>query len=379
MSLKTELDKLIPESITLSEKEKETIRILAQKKVQTPSRKFLWKPILASTIILLMIGFFMLPYIKQNVQTTSKFEVQKVTIPNVDYPSLINASIVDETNEIVYSDITGIYSYQFDTNTQQRLVTHDGAVSMYDVATNENWVVGQGLIEDQPNLTVLNRKTRELLQKQRVILTDVQVVDNLLIYLPLRDNNEVHSYNSIDLQTMEETVIHELRGEGSSSKLALNDTTVAIPEQFTENNQTHTTYFVYDLTSKERLGTYTVPYKYARNVTLTDNKIYAALSNENEKQILGYIDLQDGEFHRIDVPDFDDYAIYENTIALSIPTPNDSNTVKLFELHGHKVEKLPTFNSIRERLVKPRFTQDGTLLVNGEGKDLSMYVVKVPE
>lgn len=379
MSLKTELDKSIPESITLSEKEKENIRILAQKKVQTPSKKFLRKPILASTIILLIFGFFMLPYIEQNVQTSSKFEVQKVTIPNVDYPSLINASIVDETNEIVYSDITGIYSYQFDTNTQQKLVTHDGAMSMYDFSVNEKWIVWQGLSDNQPNLTVLNRKTGEILKKQEVIVTNMQLAEDLLIYLPLRDNTEVLSYNTIDLQTMEETVIHELRGEGSNSKLALNDTTVAISEHFTENNQTHTTYFVYDLTSKEKLGAYTVPYEYARNVILTDNKIYAALSNENEKQILGYIDLQDGEFHQIDVPDFDDYAIYENTIALSIPTPNDSNTVKLYEMQGHKVKKLPTFNSVRERLVMPRFTQGGTLLVNGEGKDFSMYVVKLSE
>lgn len=42
----------------------------------------------------------------------------------------------------------------------------------------------------------------------------------------------------------------------------------------------------------------------AQFVTLTDKKIFAQLSNEDENVHLGYIDLESGKLHEIKAPPF---------------------------------------------------------------------------
>lgn len=55
----------------------------------------------------------------------------------------------------------------------------------------------------------------------------------------------------------------------------------------------------------------------------------------------------------------------------------NTDTVKLYRLENENLEELPTFNKIKERLVMPRFTDDGALIVNGESADFSMYIQDV--
>ncbi|MBB4825497.1 hypothetical protein HNO89_002731 [Sporosarcina luteola] len=51
--------------------------------------------------------------------------------------------------------------------------------------------------------------------------------------------------------------------------------------------------------------------------------------------------------------------------------------MKLFTLEQDTAKPLPYLNSIKERLVRPRFTDAGTLVVNGGGNDRAMYLVDV--
>lgn len=51
--------------------------------------------------------------------------------------------------------------------------------------------------------------------------------------------------------------------------------------------------------------------------------------------------------------------------------------MKLYQLEDDALGELPIFNKIKERLVVPRFTDDGTLIVNGESADFSIYVQDV--
>lgn len=78
------------------------------------------------------------------------------------------------------------------------------------------------------------------------------------------------------------------------------------------------------------------------------------------------------------MPDFDYYAVFNDYVALSVPV-KESNTVKLYKIEGSNVKKMPTFNNIKERLVKPRFTVNGSLIVNGEGDKFPMYLQNVEE
>lgn len=88
-------------------------------------------------------------------------------------------------------------------------------------------------------------------------------------------------------------------------------------------------FYLYDINGNTRVGEYKVPYEMAQFVTLTDNKIFAQLSNADENGHLGYIDLESGKLHEIKTPPFSEYAIFEDYVALSINV-KDITTVKLY-------------------------------------------------
>lgn len=88
-------------------------------------------------------------------------------------------------------------------------------------------------------------------------------------------------------------------------------------------------FYLYDINGNTRVGEYEVPYEMAQFVTLTDNKIFAQLSNADENGHLGYIDLVSGKLHEIKTPPFSEYAIFEDYVALSINV-KDTTTVKLY-------------------------------------------------
>lgn len=124
------------------------------------------------------------------------------------------------------------------------------------------------------------------------------------------------------------------------------------------------------------IGEYEVPYEIAELVTLTDHKIFAQLSKEDENAHLGYIDLESGKLHKIKTPPFSEFAVFENYVALSIIV-KDTTTLKLYKIVDHELKELPAFKNISERLVRPRFIDNGTLLVNGEGEQKTMYLQEV--
>lgn len=114
----------------------------------------------------------------------------------------------------------------------------------------------------------------------------------------------------------------------------------------------------------------------AQFVTLTDNKVFAQLSNEDENVHLGYIDLESGKLHEIKAPSFSDYAVFEDYVALSINV-KDTTTVKLYQIEDKELKELPAFKNMSERLVRPHFTEEGTLVVNGEGEQRTLYLQDV--
>jgi hypothetical protein len=53
--------------------------------------------------------------------------------------------------------------------------------------------------------------------------------------------------------------------------------------------------------------------------------------------------------------------------------------VKVYKIEDTRTVKLRPFKKVKERLVKQRFTKNGTLVVNGEGEEKSMYLWKAGE
>lgn len=378
--LKQDLDASVPVNIMLDEEKKNAILQEAHKRIETkqPSPKPIVKPIIASVAVIGLAGFMAFPYVQQELQQHASQEVnisnaiQQVTIRDGNYPDLINAVFVDNTNELIYTDGKGIYTFSVGSNTTQTLVNSKGESQIpgVSVAANEDWIVWDYAGKSTHILNRLNGEIKEI-----NTFGFLQIVGNRLIYMASHDGTM--RYEQFDLHTFKKTLIHGSSGEGSNSYPGINDGKLAISERVNKKAGGGVSFTIYDLEKNSQIGIYTLPYERAENVTITDNKVYASLSNEDKSSTtLGYINLEDGQFYEIEVPEFDAYAIYENYLALSIPVKN-SNTVKLFAIDNDKVEPLPYLNHIKERLVKPRFTDKGTLVLNGEGEDRSMYLVDV--
>lgn len=382
-NIKRQLDATIPEQLTLSEEHKRKILMEANQRMSRPNifNQRLLKPLVGVAIIGLSC-FLAFPYIQEwseekALHSSEHDLLTEVTFPEVDYDSLINAQYVDVTNEMIYTDQEAIYSYSIAEKTKKVLVEPKEDARIFELAVNAKWLVWEEI--SSRKLFILNRNSEEMTEIPNMAISDLQIEDDTLTYMFLgNENHNFRGYVAMDLQTRQTKEIQELVN-GSNSKAAINDGLIVIPErqQFGEDGMV--TFYVHDVHGSSEVKEYTVPYEMAVNVTLTNEKIFAQLQNEGEGAVLGYIDLKDGgKFKEIDAPTFDAYAVYGEYVALSVPV-KDTNTVKLFKLKDDGVVALSTFNQLQERLVKPRFTKDGTLVVNGEGAKRSMYLHKVNE
>lgn len=373
MKPKDKLDVMIPEHVIFSEHEKE--RIIKSAKERANSKMILSKrfimPSFVTVVLLLVIVFFITPFIQQAF-FTSHLEPEKVLIPGVEIAYLNNAIYIDSTNEFVYTDHQGIYSFNKQTEVRQTLVQPKKSAEIFDIVVNEKWLAWYDGISH--SLNIMNRKSNEKTAITLPYVGDLSVTNDTLIFL-FSENQGITSYEKVNLNTMEETTLHVLSGdEGAGSRASVDDGKIVIPEAFkNQYGEFYVTYFVYNIYSNERLAEISVPYEQTINVTLTNNRIYAQLVNFDESSVLGYVDLSDKQLYHLDVPSFWDYAIYENYVALSLPN-DESNSVKLFEIIGDEVMPLPTFDGIQGQLVVPRFTEEGTLVVNRKG--FTVYLVE---
>ncbi|TYS45954.1 hypothetical protein [Bacillus infantis] len=377
-NIKQELEDSIPDHITMSGRQKQKILTEAAKRLERKPRHSsrLILPLVSAAAILGLSGILAAPYVQEEMKESEVRQqlddtLEKVTVPDANYPSLVNSQYVEETKELVYTDGKGFYSFNKETKTTETLVKPEEGAGLYEFAVNGDWLVWDTQVKGY----ALNRQTHEIEEIPGELFGDYQVYGNLLSYLSVGTDDQFTGYKLLDLLTLHQSNLHELTGEGTSSQASLNDGYIVIPETIVENEEKNILFTLYDLKGREEEREFKVPYEQAVNVTLTDDKIYAELSNEGRSPGLAYISLDDGEVHKVKAPSFDAYAVYEDYLALSIPEKEDSNTVKLYRIVDDSAEALPAFEHVEERLVKPRFTDDGLLVVNGEGEDISMYLL----
>jgi hypothetical protein len=379
--LKQILDDSIPEHITLSERRKNKIFNEANNRFthKKRSNRIKLMPLLSGIAIILIACMLVVPtfenWMEQGAhQQNNTKPVIEVTIPGVEYPSLINAIYIEETNEMIYTDHQSIYSYSLSENTKTVLVEHKENAQIFDIAVNEKWLIWEEI--STSTLKILNRPNHNLKEIQNIHTSDLQVVDDKLTFLSFGNDDEFAGYKLMNLTTMEESVIHQQTGDGASSKASFRENFMVIPESFDSGDQSAIHFFLYDMKKQVKVDEFMAPYEMVNNVTFSNNKIWALLYNDNEDLILAYFDVGDKRMHKLNVPKFEDYAVYGDYLALSVPK-KDSNTVKLYKIIGEKVVALKTFDHIKERLVKPRFTENGILVVNGEGEQFTMYLQDV--
>ena len=295
----------------------------------------------------------------------------------MDYPSLTRAKYVGATNELVYTDNNGIYAYTIDSETKRALVEPKKGVRLFEFAVNENWLAWEENKNSSSKMYVLDRTTNEIKEYSDENIGDYHLEGNILTFLSFSKENLNPTYQRFDLPSFEETKIYELVGDGANSSASISEGTMVIPERLKTEHGNRTELYLYDLHGKASRGKYAVPFENARLVTFIDGKIYSQFNNEGDSEsVLAYIDLKDGRLYELEAPAFGEYAVYKNYVALSVQW-KDSNTVKLYKISGNTLVELPTFNHIKERLVRPRFTDEGILIVNGESDKFTMYLQDV--
>ncbi|MEF7565463.1 hypothetical protein V4V35_20910 [Bacillus infantis] len=376
-NIKQELEDSIPDHITMSGRQKQTILTEAAKRLERKPRRtsrFIL-PLVSAAAILGLSGILAAPYVQEELKE-SEFRQQldasleKVTVPDASYPSLINSQYIGDTKELVYTDGKGFYSFNKETKTTETLVKPEEGAGLYEFAVNGDWLVW----DSKNKLYAFDRHTKEIEEiPGSAAAGDFQIEEDKLSYLSA--DGQSWGYKLLDLLTLSESNLHEITGEGTNSQASLNEGYIVIPETIVENEEKNILFTLYDLKGRGEEREFKVPYDQAVNVTLTDDKIYAELSNEGRSPVLAYLSLDDGKLHKVKTPPFDDYAVYEDYLALSIPEKEDSNSVKLYRIIDNRAVALPAFEHVEERLVKPRFTADGVLVVNGEGEDFSMYLL----
>ncbi|MHC0035313.1 hypothetical protein [Pseudoneobacillus sp. C159] len=344
--------------------------------VKKPQRNS-WKPALITIFACLLFLVIASPYLQQTFQGENHFSIRKVVIPHVPYDSLIKSFYIDESNELIYSTDQGIYSFNVEKDESKQLVNTHEIGRVFELTASAKWLIWVSPVHEKKEIHILNRKNNELKTVENKYFYGLHLSGDTLIYLG--SNQGKTSYLTMALDSLKESVLHEMKGEGANSQPAIDKNLIVIPETLTINKEKETMVYVYDFRLQKQIATYTFPYKIAQNIQIQNDTIFAYLLNGKDPGVLGLINMYSGKFEVLYMPVVSNaYATDGRYFALSVAR-NESDTVQLFREENNKLQIVSTLPSIKERLVKPRFTSEGTFLLNGEGKDLAMYIIQFDE
>ncbi|WP_060203716.1 hypothetical protein [Sporosarcina koreensis] len=379
--IRKSLDQSIPEQVRLRDERKRAIVAEAHRRLEkgSPTRKPALKPLISAVAVVGIAGFLAVPYIQHEmgekaiVESMPSEVVHKVSILGENLATLITAIYVDKTKEMIFTDGYRIYAYNTESKIKEILVEReeDANISGYNVAANERWIVWkQDDIEGYSILNRLNGEVRNIPDE----LHGMQIDGDQLNYTSVSQGNIW--FTQLDLKTLEQTQLIDLHSQRLKLEYTRGATGKFIITDYGESDSSQFKFTVHDLKSQRQIGEYSFPYENAINLSISGNKVFAELFNEGDTgPVLGYVDLTDGQFYIVETPKFFAYAVFEDILALDVPV-KDSRTIKLYRIENNQAHALPVLDHIQERLVKPRFTPEGSLVVNVEGTDFySLYVV----
>lgn len=344
---------------------------------QVKSHKRRWLPVLVSIFLVIISLFITAPYINNAFFNKDSYTIEKVVIPNVPYDSLITSTYVEEKNEFIYNTDSGFYVFDVENSEQSMLVSTNGIGRIFDYAVSEKWLVWAQPVNDEDKIHVLNRETLEQKILDIASFRGIRLVQDMIFYLNIGDESKSINYMKFNLLTEKTEVLREFEGD-SNSKPAIDGNQIAISEKIVINDQIQTSVSIHNIETLENQGSYILPYEIAQNVQLKDYRFFGLLWNDNEMDlsVIGAIDLEENNYTELESPvGIHDFATDGKHFAISVQK-GDSDTVQLFNLEEGQLKRTSTKHSIKERLVKPRFTDQGTLVLNGEGSDRAMYLIR---
>lgn len=102
-------------------------------------------------------------------------------------------------------------------------------------------------------------------------------------------------------------------------------------------------------------------------------------SDDNQPAVIGMIDMETGKLTILRTSiKLDDFATDGQHFAVAVQK-GESNSVQLFEEKVGQLKRISSLPTINERLVLPRFTEEGTLVVTSEGPDRPIYLIRFKE
>ncbi|QHJ69594.1 hypothetical protein [Planococcus halotolerans] len=382
--LKRKLDESVPEDVTLSDAKKRQIMMAARNREngRKPSRVPKMLPALAGVAVIGLGGVLGYPYVSDweagRGAVEELPEPKKLVVAGHDYPVLIESEYDDQSENLLYNDGANVYSFDLAAGEESVLTSLEEKVSTYQFAVDGNWLAWEEYGEEIANLKIMNRETEEVETIEEANIIDLHIDEDSLVYARFGVEDDKPKYLSVNLNTMESQTVHKMTGRGSNSAASVSEGKLVIPEGALDGEKIVSEFHLYNLKENILIETFTLPYQSASGVTLNDGRIYGHFSNEETSEsLLGYVDIETGEFTEIPTPDFVEFAVYGDYLALSIADEADSSDLHLYRMAGTELEEVPAFSAIDERLVRPRFTDDGTLVVNGEGEDLAMYLLEL--
>lgn len=391
-SLKRELDETVPKDVTLSEAKKRQILRAAQNYDggRKPSKAPKFVPAFVGVAMMGLVGVLGYPYVIDNQEQEQgaveeknveeplqKVEesLQKVILPVNDNTVFINALFYTDKGTLVYQEAQKIYSYDIETKEETILTEIPEEAWIKNLTVEGEWVVWMEVLEagmeTSFELNIYKLSNGELTSISDLNALSIVIDGDQLSFLDF--GSEGPTYKILDLKTMEETAVYQST-EGADSMHAFNDGIIVIPDIREEQNVTKLT--VFDANEKEIISEFELPSKTTMNLHLDDNKIYARLADENFVSTLVSIELETGEMTELDTPEFSAFSVHGKYLALGIPEAG-AETVKLFEMNGSSLKMLPALDSVEERLVNPRFTDDGTLIVDSYSGDVGVYLLDI--
>lgn len=383
--LRRELDQTVPAEVTLSEAKKRQTLSAAQNQevIRKPSRAPKFLSAIAGVAVIGLAGVLGYPYVsdwqeQRGAVVEKEMQPQKIVIPSHQYDVLISSIYNECAEELLLNDSDKIYAYNPAEDEETVLVDLDEATKSFQFDTAGKWLAWEEFHDEAAVLKILNRETAEVETLEGLPVMDLLIEGDRLVYGQFGGEG-TPTYRSVDLNTMEIETVHEM-AEGGMGPASIWDNQLVIPEITDKEGVPFSTFNIYNLEDNSLIKRITLPYPSANHVEIDNNRIYAEFWREEmDGYFLGYVDIESEKVTEIAAPEFMEFAVYGNYLALSETVDTDSSELQLYKMSGTELEEVSVLSKIDERLVAPRFTEDGTLVVNGEGDDLAMYLLDLSE
>ncbi|WP_397538361.1 hypothetical protein [Rummeliibacillus pycnus] len=352
---KSILDHLVPKHVTLSQEKQQTIleeaeaRLAGQKK---PNRK--WQPavvgvVLAAMTCLLMVMFLSQKATQNEKQADEKFE--RLVMP-YEYSDLMHAQYdyINHSFIMLSSDRKSILNYKLDWIQEEQLIKPIKD-TINDAAVNEEWIV----YATDKKIYVQSRLTDKKYSLNEQVAHDIQIFGDKIAYSSF--SSDKWSYRIVNLKYKKITEI-PIDFKETSSHIVLTAHYLLVSNK--EENQSALN--IYNLSTHE-VKKFNVSADIITNLSYANDAIYYLADDK-----LQTMNPKTGKVTTIKTEKCNYFAVYQNYIAIGT-----ESTVKLYTISDTKLKNTHVFDKISARLVHPRFSEEGVLVINSEDADHSIY------